>query len=55
MQLAAWRAIVADLAVINHWALADIERMPIGELRAYHALAIERTKALLMAGSGKKK
>lgn len=42
---AAWRPAIVDLAWVFHWALDDIERMPISKLRAYHALAAERVKA----------
>ena len=35
-------AAIADLAWVFHWRLEDVERMPIGKLRAYHALAVER-------------
>ncbi len=46
MRPADWRGAVADLAAVNHWALAEIKRMPLSELRAYHALAVERAKML---------
>ncbi len=46
-----WRAVVADLAAVNHWALDEIERMPFSKLRAYHRLAVERVKLLFGAGS----
>jgi len=45
------RAIVADLAVINHWPLGEIESMPISKMNAYHELAVERLR--LMRGGGK--
>ncbi len=46
-----WRAVIADLAAVNHWALADLKRLPLSELRAYHALAVERAKALFAEAS----
>ena len=47
---AAWRPAIVDLAWVFHWALNDIERMPLGKLRAYHSLAVEHAKALFAGG-----
>ena len=48
---AAWRPAIADLAWVFHWPPGEIKRMPVSELRAYHALAAERAKALF-GGAG---
>ena len=46
MTPAVWRAIVADLAVINHWPLGEIETMPVSKMNAYHNLAVERIRMM---------
>jgi len=34
--------LIADIAVIFHWPLAEMEAMPIKELQQWHDLAVER-------------
>lgn len=49
---AAREALVADLAAVFHWPLAELGRLPFSAARRYRRLAIERAQALAGLRSG---